>query len=937
MRRFIQIALLLLLLAGSGGGWYLYQKGLAKPWRELVMQELRKRGVEVTFGTLAVEPFRGLVARDVRVFDSPERLRTLARVNEMVVEVNYANAVRGKPFVDSLTLSDAALDLPLDSKNPAGPVVMIEKLNTRIVLPEDRLVISRMDAEVFGIHVSASGQLAHPDALKSEPPKPNQDDGNLALISRVLDELRALKFLDHPRIDVRFGGDGAAKDSLFAEVTLATGRVERGKYRLDDLNIALSWRNEALLLHRFEAKDSVGRLNLAGSYRPETRELDATCRSGMDLAALLNIAGVWDPGELRFESTPQIDAVMKAKFEKPGVPRAKRDGDGQMDLSGHFRLGRFAFGKVAFDKLVADFAWDGKRWAVRDFSLAHHDGGEVSGDVMQDYDAQGTGDFRVRVKSTLNPESLAPFFQGTKQWQRDAEMWRTNLKFPDAPEITINARGTAPGLDTMSASGDVKVHLGRFSYGELGFDQLSAEFDWSGKQWAIRELLLKQNSSGELRGSATQNYNAEGRGDFQLTLTSSLNPESLAPLFRGDQQWQRDGAARLALFKFPDSPKITLNARGSAPGMDTMSASGELNLGRCSYRGVDARRAKADLRFSGKTLHVDNMNVHRAEGSGFGALTFDFTKDLVYVQNVRLGVFPQEVALWIDPNLVEDIRPYRFPKFPPNLTIDGIVDRVRGGKRTKLNVKLDADRGMDYTFCGKELKFAKVDVKMLFEDDRLKLSDVRAEVFDGIMKGNADISIVKAKPGHTADLRFIDVDFEKLTKLYFDYNDSKGKLTGWYNFNGKGDNGRLMSGEGKLSITDGNVFAIPFLGPFSDVLNKIVPGLGYNLARHASLTFGVADGILTTKNFEIEGKGFSMFGQGRIWFLDDRMDFDMRLNAQGLPGMVLLPMSKLLEYRSVSKFSEPNWSPKVIPTLNLPKSDRTQVPKAPAVQPRPAP
>ena len=798
VRRFIQIALLLLLLVGGGGGLYLYQQGLTRPWRELVMEELRRRGVEVTFGALAVEPFRGLVARDVRVFDSPQRLRTLARVDEMIVEANYANAVRGKPFIDSLTLADAALDLPIDALNPAGPVLTIEKLNTRIVLPENRIVISRLDAEVFGIRVSASGQLIHPEALKSDPSKPEHNVDNLVLISRVMDELRALKFMDRPRIDVRFGGDVAVPNSIVVEATLATGRVERGKYRLDGLDMALSWRNEALLLHRFEAKDSVGRLHVAGSYRPAERKLDVTCRSGMDLAALLDAAGVWDPGELRFESTPQIDAVFKASFDKPGVPRAKKDGDGAMDLSGRFRLGRFAFGKVAFNKLAADFAWDGKRWAVRDFILEHRVSGKVSGDVMQDYDSQGSGDFRLGLESTLNPEALAPFFQGSKPWQREA-------------------------------------------------------------------------------------------------------------------------AARLALFKFPEAPDIKISARGSAPGLETMSASGHLKLGKCSYRGVDALSVNADVRFSGSTLHVDNVKIQRTEGPAAGDLRFDFAKDLVHITNVRLGIFPQEAALWIDPNLVADIRPYRFPKYPPFLTIDGVVDRIRGGKRTKLNVKLEADRGMNYTFSGKELTFGKVDMKMAFEDDRLKLTDIRAELFDGLMKGSADISIIKAKPGHAAEIRFIDVNFEKLTKLYFDYNDSKGKLNGVFNFNGKGDDARTMVGEGKLDITEGNVFAIPFLGPFSDVLNKIVPGMGFSRARHASLTFATADGIMTTKNLEIEGRGFSMFGQGRIWFLEDRMDFTMRLNAQGLPGILLLPVSELLEYRSVSKFSEPNWSPKVIPKLNRPK------------------
>ncbi len=806
VRRFIQIVLLLLLLVGGGGGWFLYSKGLTKPWRTLVVDELRRRGVEVSFGTLTVDPFRGLVAHDVRVFDSPQRLRTVARVNEMIVEANYANALRGEPFLDSLTLVDASLEIPLDSANPASPSITVSKLNTRIVLPADRLVISRIDAEILGVRVTGSGQLVHPEVLYVVSTMPDSGPKDTTLISRVINEITAIKFLDHPRLDIRFGGDAMKPETLIAEVTLATGRMEKAGYRLDALDVTASWRNEALLLHRFEARDSLGRLHLGGSYRPGTRELDAKIRSGIDIASLLKISGQWDPRELRFDSAPQIDAVLKAKLAEPSAT-----GDGKMDLTGRLRVGRFAFGKIAFEQMTADVAWDGKRWAMRDFLLKNREGGEIRGDVMQDFDAQGQGDFRVALSSTLNPESLAPFFQGPKPWQRDA-------------------------------------------------------------------------------------------------------------------------AARLAFFRFPDAPRINLSGRGTVPGMETMSLSGDLRLGRCSYRGVEARSVNTNLRFANNVLHADNIDIQRAEGPAGGALTFDFNQNVVFVKQVRLGVFPNDVATWIDPDLVADIRPYRFAKHPPILTIDGVVDRERGGKKTRLNVKLNAERGMQYTFVGKELQFSKAEAKMLFDNDRLKLTDLRAEIFDGTIKGSADISIVSARPGHVAELRFIDVNFEKLTKLYFDYNDSKGKLNGVYNFNGKGDDGRTMKGDGKLEITDGNVFAIPFLGPFSDVLNKIVPGLGYNRAHKAALTFAIADGIMTTDNLEIEGKGFSMYGNGRIWFLDDRMDFDMRLNAQGIPGVFLLPVSKLLEFRSVSKFSEPDWRAKVVPRINLPKFERPK----PAVPPKPA-
>ena len=40
---------------------------------------------------------------------------------------------------------------------------------------------------------------------------------------------------------------------------------------------------------------------------------------------------------------------------------------------------------------------------------------------------------------------------------------------------------------------------------------------------------------------------------------------------------------------------------------------------------------------------------------------------------------------------------------------------------------------------------------------------------------------------------------------------------------------------------------------------------------------------------------FSMLGNGDIHFLDDKLDFNLRLDMKG-PGIVLLPMYKLFEY-----------------------------------------
>ncbi len=791
VRKFIQIVLVMLLLGAGGEGWYLYRKGFSKSWRELVGEELRSRGVELTFSKLTVDPFRGLVAKDVSIFDSPAHRRVLAKVNEMVIEGNYANAVRGTSFVDAITLVDASLELPLDSMHPTGPSVKIERLNARVLLPPDEVMVSRLDAEVFGIHVQATGQLAHLSALFQKA-RPAREKPAAALV-RLVEELRGLVYEGTPpKLDVRFSGDAADADSIVLDVELSGAKIRRGNYRLGALAITANWQHGALVLPRFELSDSVGRLQLFASYESANGAVEMRLRSGMDLPALGRAFHVLDLGDMVLQSVPQLDFTLRGRLPteaKAGSISAQPSWPFlESQLIGHLRLEAFTYEKIAFDNASADVAWEGNRWTVRDFIIRHRGGGELRGSVQQDYDALGKGDFRFGLTSTMNPEALMP--------------------------------------------------------------------------------MLRQK-----------------------------NPAL---------------AERLSTFKFHDAPKLTISARGPSP-LDA-AASGEVNIGRVSFRGVEARSGHGNLRYNNRVLHIDDFMVQRAEGSGSGSIAFDFNRETVTVKQVRATLTPQEAILWIDPDLLSDLRPYRFLRKPPAVIVDGTIDTRHGGPQTRLSMTLDGG-AMDYTFCGKELHFNNVTARLLFAEERLKLSDVRAELFGGTIKGEADISTRKGKPGHVASLRFSDVDFSSLTKLYFDYDDSKGKLNGTYNFNGRGDDGRLMRGEGDLTITDGNVFAIPFLGPFSDILSKIIPGLGYNRAHRASSSFAIAEGIITTKDFLIEGKGFSMIGDGRIWFLDDRMDFDMRINAQGIPGLLLFPVSKLLEYRTDSKFSKPDWRPKVIPKL----------------------
>ena len=59
----------------------------------------------------------------------------------------------------------------------------------------------------------------------------------------------------------------------------------------------------------------------------------------------------------------------------------------------------------------------------------------------------------------------------------------------------------------------------------------------------------------------------------------------------------------------------------------------------------------------------------------------------------------------------------------------------------------------------------------------------------------------------------------------------------------------------------------------------------------------------------MSGQLFSVLGHGDIYFLDDKLDFDLRINAKG-PGVVLAPVYKLFEYKGEGSLKKPDWHPK---------------------------
>ena len=771
MRRVLLVFLALLAATLLGTGWYAYHRGFTSKWRTLVTDEFRKRGIELELTRLTLDPRRGFVAQEVRVFETRERKKSIVFIDEMVLQVNYANLVRRKTFLDALDLHEAHLSLPLDPGKARGPRLEVSKLNARLYFPPHQICLAHADAEIFGVRVQASGQLINPQAFR--PQADAKGSPLVAWFERVGTELTALKFeVEPPSLSLTFSGDLAQPDKLTVAAVLWGENIRRKNWRLQAFYLAADFRDGAIDIKDLTARDSGGDLRLTGWLDPAAKTGRLRLRSTLALPEMLRAFDLVPAlRETVLYTPPKIDAeAVLTLGEKPAA-----------QLFGHLELGKFAHRSVIFESASADFSADATRWTLRGVRITHRTG-EVSGEVQ------------------------------------------------DLP------------------------------------------------------------------------------GDFQARLQSTINPRALRPLLTGQ------AGETLAQFEFPKVPRLSLEARGLEPTLESLVLHGGVQLGPVSFRGVAATGGSATVHYENRVLALAPFHVQRAEGGGDGGLYFDFRRDEVRLDKIKASVHPHEVMVWIEPKLVKDMLPYRFPKAPPNLFIDGLV-HAKGGKTTRLAIDVQAPAGMDYTFLKKNLSFPQVSGKLLFTQDHLRISDLDATLFGGVVRGDGDISLAKNHPGHSAHLALENVDFASLTKHYFNYDDSQGRLNLTYDFTGRGEDTRTMEGRGDVTITDGNIFAIPFLGPLSGILNGIVPGMGKDVARKGTSTFIIKDGAISTDDLVVQGKGFSMIGHGKLFFLDDKMDFNMRINAQGLSGVLLFPVSKLFEYTADEKLSKPVWRAKMVPKL----------------------
>ncbi|MGA7392069.1 MAG: hypothetical protein WBW78_05400 [Terrimicrobiaceae bacterium] len=494
------------------------------------------------------------------------------------------------------------------------------------------------------------------------------------------------------------------------------------------------------------------------------------------------------------------------------------------------------------------------------------------------------------LSSTLGPESFSRLLP------KDSPL--EDLKFVAAPQLE------ATGRITHSASPlqyDVTgaLQIGEFSFRGMDFDSFATDFAASNGRIFLQEAKLLA-AGGQISANLLL-----APQDFRFRVSNTIAPTAFAPLLGKKEK------EALKLMDFRDAPYLQLDLRGPTPDFAVLTGTGFLRLGRTSMRGYPLDWGQSKIEIADKAITYRDFSLGRGKAVGKGTFVYDFGGQQVVLQDIESTMPPVDVMMWIDPNIANVIKPYRFRQ-PPRVQADGVI-HLKDPQKNDLRLAIQSDSGLDYDLLNRTLKFGRTLADVNISGTKVLANIKSAELMEGNVGVNATVSIDPSDPTFGAKIDIRRVNFAQLTKLYFDYEDSMGVGSGDFNFTARMGQEQLMRGDGSLRVEDGRVFAIPILGPLSEIINKIIPGAGFQSARLATADFTVGDERINTKNLKIEGAGFSLFGYGDIFFVKDKMDMSVRINARGIPGLVLFPVSKLFEYVSTGSVSKPEWRPKIIP------------------------
>ncbi|MGV3664312.1 MAG: hypothetical protein ACO1TE_29340 [Prosthecobacter sp.] len=858
LRRFLLFVLTSFLLAG---GVYVSTDAFRTRWHGFVTGELGRMSVHLDFESLTINPFGGLVAREVKIYNDASHLHLVAAVDRLNLGVDFGPLFEGKVKVKSLDLTHANVALPVDPERPDLTVVELKDLHAKMFLDEDRLDIRQAEGVLAGIHLSISGVLKLPESKPGDDqqPSPSAMERLSAMrqhretIQRGLDWLARFQSPHAPELRVRVSGDLDLLQELRAELGFHAQGLRYQDYVWQDLVAEAEYEGGFIDLKRLHVQDHLGTLDATATWHMGADRVRFRLNSSADLPGLARAFFVNDQlHEVVFYEAPHL-ALEGHLF----VGAAKPEGLVPAEVTGHLDCGRFGSRGEIFDSLSLSIGATPEGIFVRDAVLKHETGSTTMS--VMNHRAQG---FKADLALRMNPHVFLPFISGPKTREIIQRFAFQEDSFID---VRMAAGGATTRLKECLISGHGVVRNAR--YKGVFFESVEMDLAFNGDIHNYYNVRARR---------------PDGLAEAKLVFVNDDDDQKWVRLVGVSTQADAAGILRAFAPKTADQ----VDRYRFSPGTE-VTVNG--TLGFKNNPKHNDYRVKFNNPVGGAhyVLWNEDYPINAPEGSIHivgETLNFDV--------NGRL--FGDTLDVKGSVNLKPEVKDYQV--------------KARAGR-------------FPYAVFGKKLPFQDVSATVDNRGGNIRF-DVSSSVLGGGMTLIGSLHENREPEPYEGELRMDSVSFKRFAQVYSPGNESEGDISGHFKFTGRMDDWRQLKGGGALYILNGNLLALPVLGPLTPVIGALLPSpiRGYNIAKEANCTFEVADGFIVTKNIEAQTGSFRISSRGNIDFIRDDIDFTAEVSVRGITGLVLFPVTKLLAFKGSNTIGNTKWSPRIFGGGN--KDDR---------------
>ncbi len=850
VRRVLLLGIASFLLAA---GIYAYTDSFDRRWRGFVQQELQAHGVFLDFDRLTVNPFGGLVVKEVRLFNDNTRQHVIAAVDRLNLDVDFAKLLEGQVVIESLELSHTGVALPVDPERPELTVVELKDLNARAFLNGDQLEIRQAEGDLQGLRISITGVLTLPKK-DEDPNKPSKSAmerlsmmrEHRAQVQNGLDWLARFRSNTLPELTVNVSGDLNLPQELRGTLSFRAVNLKFEDYVWKELIADAEYDGGMIDVKRLHLSDHLGTLEATAAWRLGSERARFQLTSSADIPSLAR--AFLDNDGLRevvfYDEAPQLS------LEGFWYPKRGRNADGTAsfpaEVTGRIDCKRFGSRGAVFNGLSASIGVSTDGFYVRDMVLTHKTG-TILMQLMQHREHGVKYDATLR----MDPNVLLPFVLREKT--RDVIR---RFQFDEKSEIDVHVAGEGPSFVLQDGVNSGHGLLKNFRYNGVELESMEADMSFQGFMQAYQNIKIHH-----ARGPAQAEHVYLNDEEKWVRLTNVKAESDTAELVRC---FAPKTAAFIERYRLTHGTHVTLN--------------GTIGIQNSKY---------SDFAFTFRS----------SDGNGHYML---WGEDyLIQAPHGDLRIVGQKLAYDVKGRLFE------LP-----LHAQGTVDLAPGVE----DYTADVTAGVfPYEVFGKKLNFADMHAKVSGKSGKVSF-DVKAEVLGGGMTLIGTLDETREPNPYQGELRMNALSFKRFAQTYSKGNDSEGDLTGDFKFTGRMNDWSALKGNGVLIIVNGNLLAVPILGPLTPLLGAILPRpiAGYNIAKEADCTFSVEDGFLTTRNLKALSTSFRINSKGRINFIKDDIDFDAEVSVRGLTGLVLFPVTQLLAYRGSGTVTDTKWSPRIL-------------------------